>query len=188
MWGFEKKFIAKEEIEEGILAEKYFLPLTIFLTIVFIISILFAKNLIFPYWVYIIIACIFARLIAIDLRHFILPDVYTLPLLILGLIIPPLTSNISFLDVIIGGAVGFAVPFSLAYGMYLWKGTSAGLGGGDIKLMAACGAWLGLINLPFLIMLTCIISLVISLFAFKNNHIPFGPGLCISMWILLLFV
>jgi leader peptidase (prepilin peptidase)/N-methyltransferase len=187
MWHFEEKFIDKDEIEEGVLPEKYLLPLTLVLSALFISSIFLVQNLAFPYWVYIIIAIICSRLIAIDLRHFLLPDVYTLPLLIMGVIIPPLISDISFIDTVVGAVIGFAVPFSIAYGVYLWKGSTAGLGGGDIKLMAACGAWVGIMSLPLLIMLTCIISLIVSFFAFKNNHIPFGPGLCIALWLLLIF-
>ena len=187
MWLLEKKFVDKKEIEEGVLKEKHLLPLTLLLLAIFMVIPIIYNNSPYPYWVYAILALLSSRLIAIDLRHFILPDIYTLPLLILGLAIPPLLGIASIYDALIGAGIGFAVPCAIAYGMYLWKGSTAGLGGGDIKLMAACGAWIGLTPMPIFIMLACIVSFVVSIFAFKNNHIPFGPGLCIALWIILIF-
>lgn len=187
MWKFEERFVDKNEIEEGVLKEKYLLPVTLILFLIFIAIPFICQQTTYPYWVYAIVSAISARLIAIDLRHFILPDVYTLPFLILGIIIPPLFSEVSVTHTIIGAVVGFIVPFSIAYGMYLWKGNMAGLGGGDIKLIAACGAWVGILSFPIFMMFACVTSLIVSIFAFKNNHIPFGPGLCIALWIILIF-
>jgi leader peptidase (prepilin peptidase)/N-methyltransferase len=188
MWKFEKRFIDSNEIEEGVLKEKHLLPLTlVLLTIFLIIPALFTEYLLYPYWVYAVVAVFSARLIAIDLRHFLLPNVYAIPLLLVGIAISAIFGVVPLLESILGVIVGFLVPFTIAYGIYKWKGSAAGFGGGDMKLMAACGAWIGVTALPLFIMLTCVLSFLVSLFAFKNNHIPFGPGLCGALLLILFF-
>lgn len=187
MWPIEARFVDKSEVAEGVLKEKHLLPLTIILSALLIISLLSLTSPHYPLGVYVVMAILLARLIAIDFRHFLLLDMYTLPLLISGILCPPLLLDVSWSETLLGSGIGLALPLALAFGVYKWKGSTAGLGGGDIKLMAACGAWVGATFLPVFIMLACVISFVVSLFAFKDNHIPFGPGLCLSLWIILIF-
>jgi hypothetical protein len=85
-----------------------------------------------------------------DVEHEWLPDRLTWPLLVAGLAAawggfgPPLESRL------IGAAAGFAALFLIARLYSLLRGRE-GLGGGDPKLFAAIGAWLGWTQLPFVL-------------------------------------
>jgi leader peptidase (prepilin peptidase)/N-methyltransferase len=122
----------------------------------------------------------------IDVRQRIIPNMLTIPLLILGLgtsFIPggidPLTS---FLGLIIGAGVLFVLSMALKA---VFKRESLGMG--DIKLVAAFGAFLGPLNV--LIMLFCASTAGLAVAAFlrirgkdiKELKIPFGPFLCVGM-------
>lgn len=78
----------------------------------------------------------------IDLEHRIIPDVLSLSGLVLGLatswLDPALGVGLSFA----GAGIGFALFYLLAWGYYKVTGRS-GLGGGDIKLLAMMGAFVG---------------------------------------------
>lgn len=86
----------------------------------------------------------------IDLEHHWLPNRLTLPLLPLGLAVawagvgPPLA------DRIIAAAAGYAVLTLIAWSYRRVRGRE-GLGGGDPKLLAALGAWLGWQQLPLVL-------------------------------------
>ena len=72
-----------------------------------------------------------------DLRTFRIHNALTLPLLAAGLIYQGVTGGwTALLNGVMGMAFGFTVPF-----MFYLMG---GMGGGDVKLMASIGAWLGL--------------------------------------------
>ncbi|MGI9306691.1 MAG: prepilin peptidase [Gammaproteobacteria bacterium] len=97
----------------------------------------------------------------IDMRKYYLLDVLTLPLLWFGLLVN-LDARFALLpDAVLGAAGGYL-------GMRLLAGVSGAvfqqtaLGGGDLKLTAALGAWLGWQSLPFLLFLACIIGLAFA--------------------------
>ena len=66
-----------------------------------------------------------------------------------------------------------------------------GIGGGDIKLMAACGLLIGASNIVVAFMLGCILAAVIHLIRMKvsdaGRQLAFGPYLCTGVWIALLY-
>lgn len=123
----------------------------------------------------------------LDVEHFWLPDRITLPLGIAGLaagacIDPPL------LDRAIGAAAGFA---SLAIIAFAYKRASGrtGLGGGDPKLLAAIGAWLGWTALPFVLLLAASLGLVLASLdrlrgrpVTRQTRVPLGALLAIAAW------
>ena len=86
-------------------------------------------------------ACALIVLFVIDLQHQILPDVITLPGIVVGgvcsVFLPP-----GWRDALIGIAVGGGIPFLLAEAYYRIRGHD-GLGMGDVKLLAMIGAFLG---------------------------------------------
>ena len=89
-------------------------------------------------------------LAALDLEHQWLPDRLTLPLIPAGLAAgwggfgPALDARL------IGAAAGFLSLFLIARG-YRAVRRREGLGGGDPKLFAALGAWLGWVHLPIVL-------------------------------------
>jgi leader peptidase (prepilin peptidase) / N-methyltransferase len=88
-----------------------------------------------------IFACALIVLFAIDLEHQILPDVVTLSGLVAGLILslafPP-----GVLDAVLGAIVGGGVLWLIAEAYFRFTGQE-GMGGGDVKMLAMIGAFLG---------------------------------------------
>ncbi len=79
----------------------------------------------------------------IDLSHMYLPDPITLGGAALGLLTVPLRPGATFVDSLVGAAVGFLVvwlPFDLLHRLLRGK---PGMGLGDAKLVALAGAWFG---------------------------------------------
>lgn len=114
----------------------------------------------------------------IDWRIFLLPDLLTIPLLILGFFAA--AWNVGFTvapDSALGAAAGYFLP-SLAALALVWKNRDA-FGGGDIKLLAAIGAWLGLEGLLYTIALASAGQLVITLLR-RQKAIAFGPALAFA--------
>lgn len=86
-------------------------------------------------------ACAMVVLFAIDLRHHLLPNVITVPGIVIGfllsLFLPP-GWRASLIGLIAGGGVLFVI----AEGYYRLRGVE-GLGMGDVKMLSMIGAFLG---------------------------------------------
>lgn len=80
-------------------------------------------------------------LFAIDLEHHLLPDAITLPGIVAGLLaslwLPP-----GIRDALIGALVGGGVLWLIGEAYYRYSGEE-GMGGGDVKMLAMIGAFLG---------------------------------------------
>jgi leader peptidase (prepilin peptidase) / N-methyltransferase len=86
-------------------------------------------------------ACAMVVLFAIDLEHHLLPDVITLPGIVAGLlfsiVLPP-----GIVDSLLGVLVGGGVLWLIGEAYYRYSGQE-GMGGGDVKMLAMIGAFLG---------------------------------------------
>jgi leader peptidase (prepilin peptidase) / N-methyltransferase len=86
-------------------------------------------------------ACMLVVLFAIDLEHHLLPNVITLPGIVIGLIasavLPP-----GLVDALIGVLIGGGVLWAIGEAYYRYSGHE-GMGGGDVKMLAMIGAFLG---------------------------------------------
>jgi leader peptidase (prepilin peptidase)/N-methyltransferase len=129
----------------------------------------------------------------IDQRTFLLPDVLVLPLVPAGLLIAWLIDPTLLLDHLIGAAAGFAVFATLAWGYRVLRGREA-LGGGDMKLLGALGAWVAWQGLPTVVLYAALSGLLWALVLSalgKRMHlgrrIPFGLHLCIGGWLVWLY-
>jgi leader peptidase (prepilin peptidase)/N-methyltransferase len=90
-------------------------------------------------------------LAALDIEHHWLPDRLTLPLIPAGLFVAAAGIGPPLVDRLIGAAAGFLLLWAIGAG-YAWLRGREGLGGGDPKLFAAIGAWLGWQFLPFVML------------------------------------
>ncbi|MBJ93781.1 MAG: prepilin peptidase [Rickettsiales bacterium] len=142
----------------------------------------------------------FSALVAIsliDARHFIVPDVISLPLIPLGISLIAILEQSgigasSLPQSVLGALLGAGSMLALAGIGRLLMGREA-LGMGDVKLVAAIGAWQG--AHPTLLLCVFIASLIgsaagISYMAIhgRKRHLklPFGPYLCLgalSSWL-----
>jgi len=121
---------------------------------------------------------------AIDLEEMLLPDLLVLPLLPVGLLFQSLYGD-GLVDGILGAAAAFAVMWAIgaAYGLLRH---AEGLGGGDIKLAGALGAWLGILKIPFFLLGAFAVGVVVMggfLVLTRQQSrapLPFGPFLAAS--------
>lgn len=109
-------------------------------------------------------------------------DNMTLPLLWLGLLINLNGTLVPLHDAVIGAAAGYMSLWTVNFVYKLVRGHD-GMMGGDFKLLAALGAWMGWAMLPAIILLSsgvgAVIGLVMILFKGQasDKKIPFGPYL-----------
>ena len=122
----------------------------------------------------------------VDVRHFLLPDRLTIPLLFAGLAVAALESGHSLTDAMLGAGLGYASLACIA-GLYRRARGRDGLGLGDAKLFAALGAWVGWQGLPSTLLIACLAALAAALVAARGRPdptmpIPFGPWLALGGW------
>src|SRR5271166_4362248 len=94
----------------------------------------------------------------IDLRSWLLPDALTLPLIIAGLAASFMFDPDQLVNRALGAALGYASLMTIE-ALYRALRGREGLGGGDAKLLAASGAWLGAAALPQVILLAAVSAL-----------------------------
>lgn len=154
---------------------------------------LFLKfGLSFKYLSSFIFTCALITITFIDLRHQIIPDVISLPgipvFFFLAIFFMNLTVWESLLGILIGGGCLFAIAF-----LYEIITKREGMGGGDIKLLAMLGAFLGWKSLFFILFVSSLLGAVVGVSAMiikgqdMKYAVPFGPFLSIAA-ILYLFV
>lgn len=121
----------------------------------------------------------------IDFETGFLPDILTLPLIAIGLLVNLGGHFVSFEAAMLGAASGF-LSFWLIGVMFQKLRGYEGLGQGDAKLLAAIGAWGGAMILPMVVLMAASTTLfmILVLKAMgrdiqSTTQIPFGPALCI---------
>ena len=144
----------------------------------------------------IILSIFFLIVYFIDLKHFIIPNELTYPLIVLGFgktffanqnyyIFP------DYLNSIIGGVAGYTIIWVIIF-LYKKLKNIEGMGLGDAKLLAAIGFWFGWISLPFVLFFSSLIALIVSVPSLikktKNlqTKIPFGPYIILGCVLYLL--
>jgi leader peptidase (prepilin peptidase)/N-methyltransferase len=132
-------------------------------------------------------------LATVDALAFRLPDILTLPLVVVGLIASFFLPDPAPLGHLIGAAAGFFVLYAIAVAYRRLRGRE-GLGLGDAKLVAAAGAWLGWQALPQVVLIGCVAAILwIGIAALRRGgaalaeRIPFGVPLCFGFWIVWLY-
>ena len=132
----------------------------------------------------------------IDLKHFIIPNLITFPMMALGFaksFDPNLNSIFpNYINSLIGGIFGYGIIWLIIF-FYKQIRNKEGMGLGDAKLFAVIGFWFGWISLPFIIFLSSAIALIsVVPDLLKNSkklssEIPFGPHIILGTIVYLLF-
>ena len=129
-------------------------------------------------------------LAVIDLYTGLLPDLFTLALLWLGLFAGLFHCFVDLRSAVIGAMAGYLSLWLICQGFRYCR-KKEGMCYGDFKLLAAIGAWLGWQSLPIVVLIASSLSLLfaLSLYALKKSwqhSLPFGPGLMLAAWLFLL--
>jgi len=142
------------------------------------------------YPVYFVFASALVVITFIDLDHRIIPDVISLPGIVVGFAASFLLYEVSWLESLLGILVGGGTLLLVAVIYESLTGVE-GMGGGDIKLLAMLGAFLGWKAVLFIIMASSLLGTVIggALIIIKGKDgkfaIPFGPFLSLGALIFL---
>lgn len=135
----------------------------------------FKFGLSFDFLVYAVVAPALVIITAIDIEHQIIPDVITLPGIVLGLAVGIYTIGVT--DSLLGFFLGGGLFYLLAVL------SNGGMGGGDIKYIAAAGALLGWQKVLLVIFIGSLLGSIVGLFQIavqkksRKSLIPFGPFL-----------
>ena len=147
---------------------------------------LFAKyGLSISYLVYFAFIASLIVVTVIDLYHQIIPDVISLPGIGVGLLASLVIPQITFVNSLIGILLGGGSLFLVAT-VYQWLFKREGMGGGDVKLLAMIGAFLGWKSVILTILLGSLIGsitgIIIMILKGKDFKypIPFGPFLSLG--------
>ena len=133
-----------------------------------------------PAFAYALLATALLIVSFIDFAHMIIPDAVTLPGIVVGVVIGLLPSSIGFANAVAGVCLGGGIFLLIAL-VY-----PDGMGGGDVKLIAMIGAFVGWQAVLTAIILSAfcgaVSGLTLILLGFKERRdpVPFGPFLAIG--------
>ena len=165
----------------------------------FIVELLTAISFVLIFHIYgasittlllLILSIFFIIIFFIDLKHFIIPNVLTFPLMIIGFLKsfdPNLNQTIfpNYINSLIGGLFGYSIIWLIIF-FYKKVRKKEGMGLGDAKLMAVIGFWFGWISIPFTIFISSTVALILVVPSLINqsrkmsSEIPFGPYIIIG--------
>lgn len=140
-------------------------------------------------WLWALFGWLLLPLALLDARHFWLPDRLSALLAIVGLLLAGPLLGTALLDRWIGALVGGLGLAAIAWVYRLARGGD-GMGGGDPKLVAAIGAWLGWQTLPLMLLLASLGGIVWALVTHQRKgdtplalrRVPFGLFVCAAAW------
>lgn len=139
-------------------------------------------------WLWALFGWMLLPLALLDARHFWLPDRLNLLLGIVGLLIAGPMLDTSLIDRWVGAVVCGLTLAAIAE-FYRRVRLKDAMGGGDPKLVAAIGAWLGWQALPLMLLLASLGGIVWALFAQRKGdqplgerRVPFGLFACAAAW------
>lgn len=140
-------------------------------------------------WAWAVMGWMILPLLLLDARHYWLPDRLTIPMAVVGLLIGgPLTG--ADLDQRLIGALAAGLSLLLLRWAYRAVRGRDGMGGGDPKLFAAIGAWLGWQALPLVLVLASFSGIAWAILGHEKRNqpamqrrVPFGVFLGVGGWI-----
>ena len=142
-----------------------------------------------PAWRETLLACLFCSamivLAMIDLEHYILPDVLTLPGIAVGLALQPWIPWSTFGEAVLGAVLGGAVLYAVGWLWHRFRGVW-GMGLGDAKMLAMIGAFLGWKGVVSTLFVASLVGSLVGLGAMLagrmhlRSKLPFGAFLSLG--------
>ena len=165
----------------------------------FVVELLTAIAFVIIYYFYglsisslllIILSIFFIIIFFIDLKHYIIPNELTYPLMVIGFIKsfdPNLNQVIfpNFINSLIGGVVGYLIIWLIIF-FYKKVRNKEGMGLGDAKLLAVIGFWFGWTSIPYVLFFSSVVALLwvtpalIKKSKKLTSQIPFGPYIILA--------
>lgn len=139
----------------------------------------------------IVYALVLLTLAWIDAETGFLPDLLTIPLLWMGLLVNMDDTFAVLSHAVVGAVAGYMVLWSIS-GLFLLVAGRQGMGHGDFKLLAALGAWLGWMSLPWVLIISSSLALAVAFVQRMRRRMDakasfsFGPYLAIAGIVVLL--
>jgi leader peptidase (prepilin peptidase) / N-methyltransferase len=137
---------------------------------------------------YSVLFCFLIPIFSIDLFHRLIHDKLTIPLTITGLAFALLpNTDVRFLDALVTGVLIMGIMLLIAW-LFEKVRHKEGMGGGDIKLLAALATYLGALRISFVVFLASVLAIIaaLSITRARQEGIPYGPFLVLAtlVWVL----
>ena len=172
----------------------------------FIVELLSAISFVLIYYLYgisittlllIILTIFFIIIFFIDLKHYIIPNELTFPLMFIGFVKsfdPNLNQSLfpNYINSLIGGLFGYSIIWLIIF-FYKNLRKKEGMGLGVAKLIAVVGFWFGWFSIPFTIFISSLVALIFSVPSLlkktrdMSTQIPIGPFIIIGCLIYVYF-
>ena len=145
-------------------------------------AILFVSSFSFLPHSYTLWGCIFCWILTVsmvvDAKYWLLPDFFTIPLLLLGFLFSYQNPAVGIQTSLMGAIFGYVISVLsvLVMGMF---SKNPQFGGGDAKMITALGAWLGILGLNYTLVLSFLLFVVLNALPVQRKG-AFGPALGIA--------
>ena len=139
-----------------------------------------------------LLLCLLLVISVIDLNLKTIPDVLTLPGIVLSVALSPFLPSKTVVQSVLGIVVGGGMLWCVAWVYEKVTGVE-GMGGGDVKLLSLIGGVLGWWQVPVVLFVASLSGSVYGLFLMlrlgvgTKHALPFGPFLCAATVLLLFF-
>jgi leader peptidase (prepilin peptidase) / N-methyltransferase len=157
-------------------------PLVELITALLALLLFIKFGLTLKFLVFFIFTAVLIVITFIDLDHQIIPDIITLPGIPIFFLAAIFLVQIPWLEALLGLLIGGGVLFTIAL-VYELITKREGMGGGDIKLLAMIGGFLGWKSLMFILLFSSFSGAIVGITAMIINKqdmkyaVPFGPFL-----------
>ena len=157
-------------------------PLVEAITAAFSLLLFWKYGVTFQWLVCFAFVCALIVITFIDLDHQIIPDVISLPGIPIFLLAAVFVMKLRFLDAFLGFLIGGGCLYVIAF-VYELLTKREGMGGGDIKLLAMIGGFLGWQSLLFVLLFSSLLGAVLGIAVMlakgqdMKYAVPFGPFL-----------
>ncbi len=168
----------------------YFVVELLFPIILILLFSRFGNEFSLVYFKYVILFSFSIIIFFTDLISGIIPDVLSIPLIIIGILFSLFpSSDLHIWSSLVGAGFGFIFFLSVSYFFYLIK-KREGLGGGDVKFIAAIGSFIGFTGVLFTVLVSSFTAIIFMLLILKydpEKEFSFGPFMVFGFSVYIIF-